>query len=350
LKSAAAISVSSLLPTWQMRVGNQCQLVVVYVLGDLRMAFLLEHRIRDLSPFEMCAQRIQEVADGPAFFFLIGESTKISRVLSDLIYLHRLEFLGDEQPECINIIVDSAGGDIAAAYKLIHLFRGLCRQLKVYVLRQAKSAATFLCLGADEIVMCENAELGPLDVQIEKRGHPDEYESALDQFATLDAVRKYCLETFDLAVQMVIGRTGMDIPWCVTEALKFVAAITGPIYTNVNIQDLGRYRRSLNIAKWYGERVLKEYALYSDQAIGVILEELVEGYPDHEFAIDVHEAKRLGLNAREANEEETEILISVLPILYDLPSSLVGTMEDVSEQEVADEHSGGMGETPPTGE
>src|SRR5690349_379175 len=70
----------------------------------------------------------------------------------------------------IEIWLDSPGGDAHAAYKLWLDLRSRCRRLVVVIPDLAKSAATLLALGADEIVMAPAAELGPLDVQI---SHPD---------------------------------------------------------------------------------------------------------------------------------------------------------------------------------
>jgi hypothetical protein len=70
----------------------------------------------------------------------------------------------------INVLVHSPGGDGTIAEKLIDMCRshlsGQNKKLRVIVPNLAKSAATILALGADEILMGHVSELGPIDPQI----------------------------------------------------------------------------------------------------------------------------------------------------------------------------------------
>ena len=67
----------------------------------------------------------------------------------------------------LDLIVVGPGGDGTAAETLLDLCRRYCtRRLRVVVPLYAKSAATLLALGADQIVMGESSELGPIDAQV----------------------------------------------------------------------------------------------------------------------------------------------------------------------------------------
>jgi hypothetical protein len=70
----------------------------------------------------------------------------------------------------INLLIHSPGGDGTIAEKIIDMCRsylaGDNRKLRVIVPNLAKSAATILALGADEILMGHVSELGPIDPQI----------------------------------------------------------------------------------------------------------------------------------------------------------------------------------------
>ncbi len=70
----------------------------------------------------------------------------------------------------INLLVHSPGGDGTIAEKLIDMCRshlsGQNQKLRVIVPNLAKSAATILALGADEILMGYVSDLGPIDPQI----------------------------------------------------------------------------------------------------------------------------------------------------------------------------------------
>ncbi len=59
------------------------------------------------------------------------------------------------------------GGDGTAAEKILDLCRKYCtKSFRVVVPLYAKSAGTLIALGADEILMGETSELGPIDAQV----------------------------------------------------------------------------------------------------------------------------------------------------------------------------------------
>lgn len=73
--------------------------------------------------------------------------------------------------EVLNLVIDSPGGDGAVAEKLINLCRAYCRFFRVIIPHRAKSAATIVALGADEIAMGFCSELGPIDAQVAVRSN-----------------------------------------------------------------------------------------------------------------------------------------------------------------------------------
>jgi ClpP class serine protease len=72
--------------------------------------------------------------------------------------------------EQINLLVQSPGGDGTISEKIVDMCRshlvGNDRKLRVIVPNVAKSAATILALGTDEIIMGYTSELGPIDPQV----------------------------------------------------------------------------------------------------------------------------------------------------------------------------------------
>src|ERR1700730_3683620 len=57
--------------------------------------------------------------------------------------------------ETLEVIVHSNGGHLEVAYKMAEFFRSRCDHLNMIVPLNAKSAATALCLGAENIFMGE---------------------------------------------------------------------------------------------------------------------------------------------------------------------------------------------------
>jgi hypothetical protein len=71
--------------------------------------------------------------------------------------------------EVIDLFIQSPGGDGNTAEKVVDMCRAYLSdkgKLRVIIPNKAKSAATLIALGADEIVMGYSSELGPIDAQI----------------------------------------------------------------------------------------------------------------------------------------------------------------------------------------
>jgi hypothetical protein len=89
-------------------------------------------------------------------------------------------------------IINSPGGDALAAERIVNVCRSFSRKgFSVIVPKMAKSAATMICLGADEILMNKTSELGPIDPQIlirDDKNQPVRYQAAhevLDSYSEL---------------------------------------------------------------------------------------------------------------------------------------------------------------------
>jgi ClpP class serine protease len=76
-----------------------------------------------------------------------------------------LESIG--QSENIDFIIQSGGGNGVVAEKIVDMIRQYCStRFRVMIPNLAKSAATMLALGADDILMGITSEIGPIDAQI----------------------------------------------------------------------------------------------------------------------------------------------------------------------------------------
>jgi hypothetical protein len=83
----------------------------------------------------------------------------------------------------LDLIIVSPGGDGTAAETILHLCRKYCTsQFRVVIPAFAKSAATLIALGADEIVMGESSEIGPIDAQIPIIQDSSEQQVSADHF------------------------------------------------------------------------------------------------------------------------------------------------------------------------
>jgi len=214
----------------------------------------------------------------------------------------------------LDVVLHSGGGDIHTAYQIAELLRIHSKAFRVIVPLYAKSAATLLTLAADEVVMGELAELGPLDTQIlERQKGSRKYNSALNPFKSLEQLQSFSLETLDLAVKLFLNRTSMTVDEAIGRAIEFASSTATPLYSKLDIEKLGEYSRALSLGKEYGERLLKRYSKWKDDddARADVLEKLVKGYPSHDYIIDYKEMLDLGFTVRVPSEEERPMIDSI---------------------------------------
>lgn len=77
------------------------------------------------------------------------------------------ELLGDCDPNKeLDVLLSSPGGSREMALRIVQSMQDKCRAVRVIVPDMAKSAATVLCLGADEIMIRPAGDLGPIDPPI----------------------------------------------------------------------------------------------------------------------------------------------------------------------------------------
>jgi hypothetical protein len=182
---------------------------------------------------------------------------------ADRIY-GALTKVAPERP--ILLIIDSRGGDVAAAYFIAKLCReSTSAAFEVAVPRQAKSAATLICCGADRIHMGSLSELGPID----------------PQFGSVPALAlKHSIEH--------IAQLAASYPAAQEVFSTYLSR-------SLDIQALGYYERVAASAVQYAERLLASRLLVGTLKEGAseIAHRLVYAYKDHGFAIDSREAMEI---------------------------------------------------------
>lgn len=204
----------------------------------------------------------------------------------------------------IDLLLNSLGGDIHAAYKLVKVLRSKCGTLNVIVPYYAKSAATLIALGGDKIYMGQHSELGPLDAVIEHPLAEGTRLSALDGVKPLDFLAGYCealaLEGIGLRIrnEVELGRQeSLDL------TLDFLSRFVEPIMRQLNPVFVNMCVRYLQVAEKYGGELLREYMFknksHADEMADSTIFELVWEYPEHAYAIGIDEARRLNLEVEE---------------------------------------------------
>ena len=177
----------------------------------------------------------------------------------------------------MNIILDSKGGDIDAAYNLASLFRKYgTEKLDFIIPRWAKNAATLLACSGDVIHMSPIAELGPLDPQITQL---NALERRLEEFSPLH------IESTMEMIRTEFENGSDKLANGLMERLQFPLT-------------LGRIMKSLEVSEQYLTKLLKTrmFKEKPEAEARTISQKLSKEYADHGFCINIDEAKSIGLN------------------------------------------------------
>ena len=245
----------------------------------------------------------------PAVFLVLYEPLALQH-----LFLLR-SALGDRQFKEVDLVIHSGGGDINLAYQMVELIRLHAERLFACVPLYAKSAATLLCLGADEIFLDKTAQLGPLDAQVRDRSKA-EFTSALNPFKALEQAHLFSLDALDTSVRMIADSSGLDLDECVRHAINFVVGTTGPLFSRLDPEKLGEYSRALAVGSEYGNRLLRRFTDWDDWKRTTVVDKLVHGYPSHDYVIDYHELEELGFRVRLFEGGEREAVQTALNAVY----------------------------------
>jgi hypothetical protein len=262
-------------------------------------------------------KQLEEKRNSRVFLFLGNDTDE--DIVSDVFEELRKDF--STVSKKLDVIVDSGGGNIHAAYNLVSLFREYTLgELNFIIPRWAKSAATLMACGGNKIYMTKIAELGPLDPQITEMNpmeHRLEEYTPLQLESTLNLIRE--------EMNNGSGKFGEAL----LKRLQFPMTLGG-IIKSIELGD--QYLQKLLITRMFKEGNEKD----NTEKVKLIAEKLTKGYCDHGFCINLTEAKALGLNVYEIKDDELDIIWEIYK-LYKEKKNLRKKLEKGEMQEILKE-------------
>lgn len=242
----------------------------------------------------------KEISDNDPCLVVAGQFTplvRFSRLAENQVMKNCMDAFGypDGTVPRINLLLDSPGGSLDSAYKIVRYLTSYTSELNVHVPRRAKSASTLVALGAKHIYLSQFGELGPLDTQIFDPRNPVAYVSALDCYQSVDYVRMFGVNAMSKALRQLSADTGGQIPLkdLLGTASAFATGAIDPMLTGIRALDFGAWGRSLKIGERYAQILLEDN--HTRDEAGRISERLVYSYTHHLFPIDYREARAIGL-------------------------------------------------------
>lgn len=162
-------------------------------------------------------------------------------------------------------------------------------QFYLFVNGPCKSAGTLIATGADNYLLTDAAEFGPIDAQIRKPDEAGERTSGLVTVEAFDPLRKQALTTFC----DIFSHLRHDVNFALSSRMaaeianNLTVGLLAPVYAQIDPLRVAELDRILRIGAGYAERL--SHGNLIDGAIGILLAR----YPSHSFVIDRDEAKKV---------------------------------------------------------
>ncbi len=210
------------------------------------------------------------------------------------------------------LILLTPGGDPDAGYRIARALQHYYEEgFSVLIPSYCKSAGTLICIGANELIVDDKGELGPLDIQLHKSTELGEKTSGLDLPQAFEALRTEAGKIFrDTLLDVRMG--GRISTKLATEvATNLSSNLLSPIYSQIDPLRMGEMQRANFIAYEYGTRLNDKYKILKPNALG----RLLLSYSSHGFVIDRKELRELFTRVR---KPETHNELKILNNIQDL--------------------------------
>lgn len=195
----------------------------------------------------------------------------------------------EEKPREIDLLINSNGGDGLTSWRIITLLReflGPEGKITCLVPFYAFSAATLLAVGCDEIFLHPLACLGPVDPQMTVQGK--------------DGVEHFAYEDVTAYTTFLEEEAG------ITDQKEKVSLIDR-LVEQIKPSSIGASKRASMQSIVMSEKLLRLH-MADEQKAKNIAQKLSKNYFAHGHAVSKREAKELGLNILDSNEQIEKLI------------------------------------------
>lgn len=228
-------------------------------------------------------------------------NTQLAQDAVRLIYKHLMKI---DSVDKIDMFLYTAGGNLMAPIRIVHLIREHCKHFEVLVPHRAMSAGTLLCLGADNIIMGSLAELSPVDPSTANAFNPQD---------PLNPSSRISISVEDVIAYLNLAQEqgGITSEENRTVVFKELTAKINPIA-------LGNVHRVYSEIKILVESLLKIHMEKDDEKLKIaqIVESLTNKYT-HDYPMCRHEAQEIGLKVSRPDKETEQLMMKLFNLYED---------------------------------
>lgn len=225
----------------------------------------------------------------------------------------------------LDVLLHTYGGDPIAAYRLAQVIRDFSSSVNFLVPRHAYSGGTLMCLAGNEIELADYAVLSPIDVTMhvhqEDDGEEEESETFPDEQPGESEIELVAIDHFiQVAKQARIEiESGFRQKKWRSSKTDVESALLCEMTRQLGVLQIARLYREKNITRVYAEELLLR-CMFDGIPIGKkrmerILRRLIVDAPAHEFPMDFHMCRDIGLLVSEMDDDlsdQTRAFVKVM--------------------------------------
>ncbi len=189
------------------------------------------------------------------------------------------------------IFIKSNGGDVEAALRIVNMLRERFNDLVAYVPLECASAATMICLGANEIHMGPMAHLTAID------------SSLRHDLSPID-------ETNNRRVNVSQDELSRLIQLWNANSKDHHANPYADIFKYIHPLVIGAIDRASSLSIKTCQEILSYHIDDIDECLRISTV-LNSDYPSHSYPITLREAKKIGLNAKPLDKDMNRLLLDM---------------------------------------
>lgn len=226
---------------------------------------------------------------------------------NDVIALYEiLEKIGDARKA--GIFIKSGGGDVEAALRIVNMLRERFDDLVAFIPLESASAATMICLGANEIHMGPLAHLTAIDSSLRHDLSPiDERDN-----------RRVSVSQDELSrlIQLWNANTKDHHGNPYSEIFKYVHPLV-----------IGAIDRASSLSIKTCQEILSYHIDDLDECLRISTH-LNSDYPSHSYPITSREAKRIGLNVKPLDKSINKLLLKMNELYSEMAQKAITDFDE----------------------
>jgi hypothetical protein len=220
--------------------------------------------------------------------------TAIAEDAVALLHKHLRRIAGTaDKLKRLDLFLYSRGGDVSVPWRIVSMAREYADEFNVLVPYHCHSAATMICLGADEIIMARKGELSPIDPTLNRVGGGTGAPSSVSVEDVISYVA-FMREKVGITDQAALSQ------------------LIGQLATHVSPLTLGTVNRQYSHIRLVARKLLNLRGQQMEpEKIDSVIDTLIEKMYSHGHAIGRREATELGLPVKPATAAEEEAMWKV---------------------------------------